>query len=341
MQPSPSVDFVLCTVSWEPQQVDILRRAFYPAEFVYCYKDDAQAIRAALSRAQVAILAGDIPPDMLSNAPHLVWVHCDHAGLNKSARPEVFDRGLVVTSSAGRSAPALAQHAFFFALSLAYKSRDLLARQAAHEWHQGREELRLGGALWGRRLGILGFGHTAKEMASLGRAFGMHVTVLRRKKAGGDMEVTAATVDTMLSVEAGDGIEGLLSCDVVMLAAGLTDQTHHIFGAEQFRQMKPSSIIINMGRGALIDEEALADALKGGQIAGAGLDVFEVEPLPKESPLWDLENVLITPHSTPGMPDRTARSVGVVCENIKRFKAQEPLLNTLDRSDVYTMGSSS
>ncbi|KAM5349145.1 hypothetical protein ACJ41O_008968 [Fusarium nematophilum] len=326
---------VLSTVQWEPQEIDIIREAFKPAVVIQCHKDDDNAISGTLARAQVAVLAGDIGPDMLSNAPNLTWIHCDHAGLNKSARPEVFDRGLVVTSSAGRSAPALAHHAFFFALSLRYDSKSLLQRQMTRQWHQGRDELRLRGALWGQRLGILGFGNTGKEMASLGRAFGMHITVLRRRRQSGGSGLPAC-VDVMLSTEAGDSVEGLLGCDVVMLAAGLTDQTHHLFGAAQFKQMGPSSVIINMGRGSLIDEGALVAALKAGEIAGAGLDVFEVEPLPEQSPLWELPNVLITPHSTPGMPDRTARSIHIICENIRRFRNYEPLLNTLEQDDVYT-----
>jgi phosphoglycerate dehydrogenase-like enzyme len=275
---------------------------------------------------------------MLFNAPHLVWIHCDHAGLDKSARPELFEKGLLVTSSAGRSAPALAQHAFFFALSFTYDSKNLFSRQVAHEWHQGREELRLRGALWGRRLGICGFGQTGREMAALGRAFGMHVTVLRRSTTSDETE-EHSNVDVMLRTEAGDSVEGLLRCDVIMLAARLTDETHQLFGSAQFQQMKSSSIIINMGRGALIHEEALVEALKTGEIAGAGLDVFEIEPLPKKSPLWDLPNVLITPHSTPGMPDRTARSIQIICANIERAKNGRALLNTLQESDVYTRGN--
>ncbi|KAH8746923.1 hypothetical protein F5883DRAFT_622651 [Diaporthe sp. PMI_573] len=349
MTPPPSpqagieIHTVLSTVAWRPEEVAIIRHECRPAEFIHCDADDAEAVRAALARAQVAILQGDLPEGALEGAPHLAWVHCDHAGLDKTARPEVLLSNppgrrspwpLVVTSSAGRSAPALAQHAFFFALSLAYGARHLMALQDAREWHAGREGLRLRGALWGRTLGILGFGHTGREMAALGRAFGMRVTVLRRKGGG----VVCTDVDVMLSTEAGDGVGRLLGCDVVMIAAGLTDQTHHLFGADEFRRMKPSSVLINMGRGAVVDEAALVEALRTGQIAGAGLDVFENEPLPRESPLWGLPNVMITPHSTPGMPDRTGRSIEIICENIRRFRAGQTMLNVLERGDLYTKG---
>jgi phosphoglycerate dehydrogenase-like enzyme len=121
-----------------------------------------------------------------------------------------------------------------------------------------------------------------------------------------------------------------------MLAASLTDSTHHLFGDREFKLMKTSSIIVNIGRGSLIDENALVAALSAGEIAGAGLDVFEIEPLPAGSPLWGLPNVLITPHSTPGMPNRTERSIQIICDNIRRFRNGEPMLNQLRRDDVYT-----
>jgi phosphoglycerate dehydrogenase-like enzyme len=142
----------------------------------------------------------------------------------------------------------------------------------------------------------------------------------------------------MLSAAAGNGIDSLLDCDVIMLAAGLSDETHHLFGADQFRRMKTTAIMINMSRGSLIDENALTVALLAGEIAGAGLDVFETEPLPKDSPLWDLPNVYITPHSTPQMPDRTGRSIQIICENVKRYRAGQTMLNLLEERDVYTKG---
>ncbi|KAF2014441.1 hypothetical protein BU24DRAFT_481898 [Aaosphaeria arxii CBS 175.79] len=328
---------VLSTVAWEQPEIDVLRELCQPAEFIQCKADDKASIQNALKSANIAILASDIESYML-DAPRLAWIHCDHAGLNKSARPEVLENSFVVTSSAGRSAPVLAQHGFFFAMALAYDTRSLLERQTERAWEKGREDFRLRGALWGRKLGILGYGNTAQEMAKLGHAFGMHVTVLRRKKPKMERE-TPIDVDIMLSDEEGATVEALLDCDVIMIACSLTDRTHHLFGAKEFTRMKPSSVIINMGRGPIVDEEALLHALTTGQIAGAGLDVFEVEPLPKKSQLWDLPNVYITPHSTPGMPNRTGRSIEIISENIRRFKAGKPMLNELHRDDVYTKKS--
>jgi phosphoglycerate dehydrogenase-like enzyme len=121
-----------------------------------------------------------------------------------------------------------------------------------------------------------------------------------------------------------------------MLAAQLTDATHHMFSAAEFARMKESALIVNMARGPIIDQDALIEALHAGQIAGAGLDVTDPEPLPPESALWDAPNVIITPHSTPRLPDRTQRSIDTIVENLRRYRAGEPMLNALTERDVYT-----
>ncbi|KZP01863.1 hypothetical protein CALVIDRAFT_532606 [Calocera viscosa TUFC12733] len=329
MAARPEIRTVLSTLTWKPEEVDQIRRAFAPAEFVQCNKSDTAIIEATLQRAQAAILAGDLD-DRVLKAPSLAWVHCDHAGLNHSARPEVFAKGLLVTGSAGRSGPALAQHGFWFALAFVYDVRNALDRQSKHIWG-AVEEYRERRALWGLKLGVVGFGYTGKEMARLGRAFGMHVTVLRR--TAGE---SSPDVDVMLSTDAGDGLDEIIQADIVMLATSLSDTTYHLFGANEFLRMKKDAIIINMARGSVIDETALIAALRTGEIAGAGLDTFEKEPLPADSPLWDMPNVLITPHATPQMPDKTQRSIDVIVKNIALYREGQPLLNAIQLRDLYT-----
>ncbi|HET6706312.1 D-2-hydroxyacid dehydrogenase, partial [Amycolatopsis sp.] len=264
-------------------------------------------------------------------APRLRWVHCDHSGLTRSARPEVFERGLLVTGSAGRSAPALAQHGFYFALALTFDARGLLEMQDAHQWRPAPGyEKRL--SLWGKTLGVVGFGHTGREMARLGKAFGMRVIAYRR--SAGDVP---ADVDVMLSADRGDRMDRLVAeSDVIMLATQLTDVTHHLFSTGEFARMKNTAFLVNMARGAVVDQDALVKALHAGEIAGAGLDVADPEPLPPNSDLWDAPNVLITPHMTPAVPDRTQRSIDVIAENARRYRAGEPLLNALTERDIYT-----
>jgi phosphoglycerate dehydrogenase-like enzyme len=321
---------VLATVRYGPDELDRLRRAFEPAEFVHVQPGDAEGIAAALEKVDVAVLAGDLDERHLS-APHLAWVHCDHAGLTRSARPEVFGKGLLVTGSAGRSAPALAQHAFYFALALTYDAKRLFEMQDAHIW-RGIPEYGDRLALWGKTLGVIGFGHTGREMARLGRAFGMRVVAHRRRSAAAPPEV-----DLMLSADRGEPIDPIVEqADVIMLAVPLTDETHHLFGAAEFARMKDSAFLINMARGRVIDQDALIEALHAGAIAGAGLDVTDPEPLPPGSPLWDAPNVIITPHTTPRLPDRTQRSIDTIAENVRRYRAGEPLLNEITERDAYT-----
>jgi phosphoglycerate dehydrogenase-like enzyme len=239
----------------------------------------------------------------------------------------------VVTGSAGRSAPALAQHAFFLALSLTFDVRSLLDQQARHRWGgiPGYEDRT---ALWGKTLGIVGLGHTGRSMAALGKAFGMRVVALRRRACEAPPEV-----DRQLAIDAGDTLDPLLDeSDVVMLATQLTDETHHLIGAPELARMKPTALLVNMARGPVVDQDALVRALQAGEIAGAGLDVTDPEPLADDSPLWDLPNVVITPHMTPKLPDRTQRSIDLIVENVDRYRRGDTLLNALTPRDLFTRG---
>jgi len=326
-----SIRAVLATVPYSEDELAQVRAAFEPAEFIWAAADDDAAIRTALERVDVAVLEADLDQRHI-DAPHLKWIHCDHAGLNRSARPEVFERGIIVTGSAGRSAPALAQHGFYFALSLTYQARELLRDQTAHVW-RGIPDYFYRPALWGQTLGVVGYGATGKEMAKLGRAFGMRVVVLRRRAT----EELPPEVDEMLSDESVDGLGRLIDqSDVIMLATPLTDRTHHLFGEEQFRRMKPTSVLINMARGPVVDEEALLAALRSGEIAGAASDVFGQEPLPADSPLWDAPNFYLTPHMTPRMPDKTQRSIDMITENVRRYREGLPMINQITRDDIFT-----
>ncbi|WP_152364344.1 D-2-hydroxyacid dehydrogenase [Microlunatus speluncae] len=324
-----TIERVLATVRYGPVELERLRQAFAPAEFRHCAPDDEAGIADALRTADVAVIAGDLDDRHLA-APRLAWVHCDHAGLTRSARPEVFARGLVVTGAAGRSAAALAQHGFYFALALTYDARGLIAAQDRQDWGIPGYESRLG--LTGKTLGVVGLGHTGRAMAELGRAFGMRVLGHTRS-----VIEPPPGVDRLSCADRGDRLEPLLDeADVLMLAAPLTDASHHLIGAAELDRMKDSAYLINLGRGGLIDSDALLTALREGRIGGAGLDVFETEPLPADSPLWSAPNLLITPHATPALPDRTQRALDIVLANIGRFRRGEPLQNALTERDVYT-----
>ncbi len=325
---------VLSTLDLKDAHLARLTEAVRPARLLSVDRKDDAGIRAALAEADVALLFGDLDERVLS-APKLKWVHCDHAGLNKSARPEVFAKGLLVTSSAGRSSPALADHAIFFMLALSFRFGALYEAQRKHQWGiPGQDDLR---GLTGRTLGIVGLGNTGRALALRAKAMDMRVLGYRRS----DGPIPEG-VDAAYTQDNGDTLEPLLrESDYVVLAVPLSDRTYHLIDAAALAQMKQGAYLVNMARGAVIDDVALLAALREGRLAGAGLDTFEPEPLPAESPLWEAPNVLITPHFTPQVPDRTGRSLDIICENLRRYRADEPMLNRLKPDDVYTRGLTS
>ncbi|MFE0757451.1 D-2-hydroxyacid dehydrogenase [Inquilinus sp. NPDC058860] len=311
---------------------DRLAEAVGPDRLIAVSSRDAGALGAALKEAEIAILAGDLDQRCLA-APRLRWVHCDHAGLTRSARPEVFERGLIVTGSAGRSGPALAEHVLMFALMLGHGYPDFHDAQKRHEWRRAPEMNRLR-ALYGRTIGIIGMGHTGRELATRAKAFDMRVLGYRRR----DLP-NPPGVDRMFSADRGEIIDPILDeADILALVVNLSDATHHLIGDRAIRRMKPSAIIVNLSRGAVIDQAALIAALKEGRLAGAGLDVTDPEPPAADDPVWDAPNLLITPHFTAALPDRAERSLDVITENLRRYRAGQPLLNRITEEDVWTKG---
>lgn len=333
---------VLATVPYPEEKRKILENAFAPAEVCWVNKSDEEKISEVLKEADAAVLGSDITPQILEEGVHLKWIHCDHAGLNASAKPEVFARNIVLSGSAGRSGPVLAEHIFFLTLSLIYDSHGLLKQQEQKTWG-GIPDYQDRRGLYGKTMGIIGMGYTGQETAKRAKAFGMTVLGYGRSKsisADGSVcgkEAADHFVDKMYYQSEGDGIKALLEeSDVVVLSIRLSDETHHMIDADALKTMKCTAYLINMARGAVVDEAALAEALISGEIAGAGCDTFECEPLPEESPLWGLPNMVITPHCTPEMPDLAARSLEIICENVKRFREGTTLKNQLTIRDVYT-----
>ena len=319
---------VVTTLRYQGAHWDRLVAALGGAEIRRFDSPDDPGFFEALAGADVALVAKDTDARFY-RVPKLQWIHIDHAGLNKAARPEAFRPGLTLTGSAGRSAPVLAEHAMFFALALTYNFGAFYDAQRAHQWGvSGQDELR---GLFGRTMGIVGLGHTGQALAARAQAFGMRVLGYRRS-AGGALP----DVDRIYSADAGETPDELLAeSDFVVLALALSNATHGMIGARELDLIGPRGFLINMARGPIVDEQALVRALYDGRVAGAGLDTFAIEPLPHDSPLWDAPRTLITPHVTPAVPDRTARSLDIICENIRRFRLGEPLLNVLTEKDIY------
>lgn len=325
----PEIKKVLVTAYIGEENKEKLRRALAPAEVTFRMFTDKESIAEAARDVDVAILNGDLDDSILASSA-LRWVHCCRAGVEKSARPEVFERGIILTSSSGRSAPALAEHALMFMLSLTYDVPMLLAAQAERKWAVSREYFMKTG-LYRKTIGVIGLGKTGREVARLAKAFDMRV--LGWKRSATPVE----NVDRVYASAEGESVDELLrESDCVVLCVELNDDTWHLVGRERLALMKKSAFLINMGRGGLVDEAALADALRDGVIAGAGLDTFEVEPLPADSPLWGMRNVMITPHITPQLPDREERMLSYVFENIRAYRGDGKFVNRVTERNMLT-----
>lgn len=326
----PEIRKVLTTVQYDSENDQRLCMALAPAEIIHCSSKDGQSIEQALQEVDVAILSSDLD-DRYLRAPKLKWIHCDHAGLNNSVRPEVFERGLILSSSAGRSSFSLAEHIMVYMLNFAFHFVDFYHAQQQHQWGvEGQDNFY---CLYGHTVGVFGMGNVGRELAIRAKAFGMKVIGYSR----GKIDSLPPGFDIKYSREEGHSIDLLLAeSDYVAMAIPLTDETYHMISTREFKLMKPGAVLVNMARGALVDEEAMITALRSGQIAGAGLDVFSQEPLPADSPFWDLPNVLMSPHLTPRVPSRIGRSLDIIIENIRRYRAGEPLRNQQQPYHIFT-----
>lgn len=260
---------------------------------------------------------------VLEQAPELRWLHTPSAGVDHVLIPPVLERDITVTNSAGVHAIPIAEFVMALLLSHAKRLPDYRAAQAAARWERSFRP----GELYEQTLLILGIGGIGQAIASRAAAFGMRVLGSRR---------SPRPIEGVAQVVGMDGWRALLpEADAVVIAAPLTEETRGMLDAAALEAMKPSAYLINIARGAIIDEPALIAAINAGRIAGAALDTFEEEPLPPESPLWRLPNVTITPHTTSGSPRMHERQIALFLENLRRFRGGEPMLNVVDKAAGY------
>ncbi|MFD0979545.1 D-2-hydroxyacid dehydrogenase [Tropicimonas aquimaris] len=320
---------VVTNVEYEGPLWERIREIFAPATVIRVATGDLDGLKQAMDRADVAILA-ELPAPEEIKGRRLEWVHITHAGLDRVARPEILERGIRLSGSAGYSVETLAEHALFFMLALSCRAMDLFDSQRRGAWEKsGRQHLR---SLYKQTVGIVGLGHIGKALAVRCEAMGMNVLGFRRR----DGEAVPGVHEIYCEERGGSLGDMLARSDYVVLAVPLTNATHGMIGAAELALMKPTAHLVNIARGNVIDEPALIRALETARIAGAGLDVFAQEPLPAESPLWRLPNVIVTPHTSPREPDRDERAVELIAENYRRFLAGEPLKNELTAGSIYT-----
>jgi phosphoglycerate dehydrogenase-like enzyme len=255
------------------------------------------------------------------------WIHSLSAGVENLLFPELIESPVVVTNARGVFKRSLAEFVVLGMLYFYKRVRRLVESQRAHKWDDFLVEW-----LPGKIMGVVGYGEIGRECAMLAKAVGVKVYATRRN-------VERSANDPILErVFAPARLREMLSeVDVVVAAAPLTPQTRHMISEAEFNVMKPSAIVMNVGRGPVIDQAALVRALEGKKIAGAALDVFEVEPLPPDHPFYDMENVLLSPHCTDRTRDPDWLDLSMQCfvENFWRYTRGEQLENVVDKKAGY------
>jgi D-2-hydroxyacid dehydrogenase (NADP+) len=292
---------------------------------------DGDAFVRALPEAEV-VVAGDLTDDHLARAHQLRWLSSVAAGLDEIATPAILARGVAVTSASGVHGPNIAEHLMAMILMFTRGFPKLFRAQLARRWERDLKSRSDGpGELTGKTLLIVGLGRIGEALAVRVRPFGVHVVAVKHDP--GSRHDAGVGVDELLPVGALD--DALGRADHVCLTVPLTPATHHLMDARRLGRMRPGAFLYNVSRGAVIDEAALVEALRAGKLAGAGLDVFEEEPLPAASPLWDLESVILTPHVAGVTPLYYQRTAALFADNLERFLSGLPLANRFDRERGY------
>lgn len=276
------------------------------------------------------LVSWSLRPDQLTSAKCLRWIHSPAAAVHTLMFPELIKSDVIVTNARDVHGPVVAEHAIALILALAKRLSSCVRHQDQHIW--GQE------ALWSERprprevqgatLALIGMGSIGRAIVPRANALGMKTLAVREHPEHG--------ADGAHAVFGPDAIDQVLAqADFVVIATPLTPSTHGLFNAERISQMKSDAYLINVSRGAVVDESALADALRSKVIAGAALDVFDKEPLPQDSLLWNLPNLLITPHTAAVTEKLWERHYALLRENLRRFLKGEPLLGVVDKHKGY------
>ena len=305
-----------------------LQRDFPQLEVVHFASYDG--IEPQLRDAEI-IITWSLRPEQFTLAKQLRWIHSPAAAVHQLMFPELVHSDVILTNAREVHGPVVAEHVIALVLALAKQIPQAVRLQQQHTW--GQEVMWHGHPrpreIAGATLGLVGVGSIGREVARRAAGLGMRIIATRENPEKGrpdgvEQVYASGEINTLLEVS-----------DYVVLAAPTTSATTRLINAERLAHMKSDAFLINVGRGPLVDEAALAVALRNKKIGGAALDVFEQEPLPADSPLWDLENLLLTPH-TAGLTDRLwERHYALISENLRRYLAHQPLLALVDKTKGY------
>jgi phosphoglycerate dehydrogenase-like enzyme len=310
---------VFLTGQVQPHQLDQIKAAAPGADVRY-FKTH-QELEANIEQAEV-VAASHLSADALARARRLKLVQSWAAGPDQLMTPEMKASDVVCTSCKGNGAIPLAEHAMMLMLMLNRDARRWLRAQSEHRWdHWNHPELN------GLTCGIIGLGHSGQDLALKCKAFHMRVLGLRK---------TAQPTPNVDELFSHDRLHEFLGqSDFVVVTAPRTPETAGMLGEAEFRAMKPTAYYICFSRGGIADDAALLKALREGWIAGGGLDAHAKEPLPADSPFWDLPNAIVTPHNGASTPFTRQRGIDIFVENLRRYQAGQPLHNVIDKHAGY------
>jgi len=310
-----------------PFHVDQLRTRFPHITFLHSTTRDEDVELAADADVAFALA---LRGEAIARAQQLRWVHCSGHAVGHFPLAELTARNIIVTNSRGVQSVPIAEHVMACLLALARKLPETLRDQQQRAW---RPNAFTGEAspwlLAGRTIGIVGMGTIGAAIATRAKAFGMRVIGMRRNPSRG----VIAGFDEVFGP--GDWNQLLAVADVIVIAAPFTAETQRLLDAAAIQMMKPGAIVINVARGQLIDEPALAQALASGRVGGAALDVFTTEPLPPDSPFWSMPNVIVTPHNSGFRSGHFDAVVDLFSENLTRYERGVDLLNVVDVQAGY------
>lgn len=301
-------------------------RAAAPGADIVIVKESKKITDEALARcADVEIFFGTDIKYWIKSLPFLKWVQVSIAGVDwLLADPDIAESDVAITNASGVHAIPVSEHVLAVMLSFTRNMNVHFKDQMNRRWQRLPEYRELSGST----IGIIGIGKIGEKIAETAKSLGMKVLGLRRNP-----DRTSSFVDRMFGPD--QLLDMLPFCDWVVISAAATNETGGMIGASEFNAMKKSAYIINIARGALIQEDDLIKALREERIAGAGLDVFEKEPIEEFSPFWELPNVIITPHIAAVTPRYVDRLVDIFCDNLKRYFSGKPLINLVDRKLGY------
>jgi len=315
--PKPST--ILINAEFSDQLLSRIRQAAPQAEVVS--QKELQQRPEVWPRAEV-LVTHLVSPERLAEAKQLRWIQTLGAGVEWLLTPEIVGReALVITNASGVHPDQIAEHVFMLILALTRRLPQVLEQQRQQRWDAAPFRQHIP-TLAGSTLGILGVGAIGLRIAQLGAAFGMRVLGSRRG---------AEPVPYVERIYAPDELHALLrESQYIVNALPLTAATRGLLGPKEFAVLRKGAVLINIGRGGSVQTDALVQALTAGQLAGAGLDVTDPEPLPADHPLWHLPNVIITPHYSGGRPDYSDLVTQLFIENLQRYAQGQPLQNVVD-----------